>query len=451
MLKRPSIRTIILTVIVLSLISTGAWLLRAKGGKGPIFRTVAVRRGDLEATISATGTVEPVVVVDVGAQVSGIISSFGKDKYGKMIDYRSPVEAGTVLARIDDSLYASAVDAAKAQLQQAMANNISANANVIQVKAQLLLAQLNWDRAQKLGPSDALAKSAYDQYQASYEVAKANLAAAQAAVDQTRAAVALAKANLNTAMVNLGYCTIKPPVRGVIIDRQVNIGQTVVSSLSATSLFLIAKDLKNIQAWLSVNEADIGSISPGQQVSFTVDAFPNQVFHGQVGKIRLNATMTQNVVTYTVEVNTNNDDGKLLPYLTANAKFHIGRRTGVLLVPNAALRWTPLPKQIAVEDRRKSRGHAVTSGTDREEVHGTGGAEHVRGTIWAPQGKFVHPVHVNVGMTDGLVSEVEGRDLAEGLQAIVGETTAESNVSSGALAPGAEKNPFTPQIRGGRH
>ncbi len=448
---RLTTRTIILIVIALSVICMGAWLLRAKGGKGPIFRTVAVKRGDLEATISATGTVEPVVVVDVGAQVSGIISSFGKDKNGKMIDYRSPVEPGTVLAKIDDSLYSAAVDAAKAQVQQAMANNISANANVLQMKAQLSLAQLNWDRAQKLGPSDALAKSAYDQYQSNYEVAKANLAASEAAVDQTKAAVALARANLNTAQVNLGYCTIKSPVRGVIIDRQVNIGQTVVSSLSATSLFLIAKDLKNIQTWLSVNEADIGSISPGQQVSFTVDAFPNQVFHGQVGKIRLNATMTQNVVTFTVEVNTNNDDGKLLPYLTANAKFHIGRRTGVLLVPNAALRWTPLPNQIAPEDRRRSHGHAGTSGTDGEDMHGAGGAEQVRGTIWAPQGKFVRPVHVNVGMTDGLVTEVEGRDLAEGLQVIVGATTAESNVGPGSLAPGVEKSPFTPQIRGGKH
>ena len=153
--------------------------------------------------------------------------------------------------------------------------------------------------------------------------------------------------------MNLGYCTIKSPVRGVIVDRRVNIGQTVVSSMSATSLFLIAKDLKHIQVWLSVNEADIGSISIGQSVTFTVDAFPNRLFHGEVGKIRLNATMTQNVVTYTVEVNTKNEDGKLLPYLTANAKFKIGRREGVLLVPNAALRWSPMPGQIAPEARRQ--------------------------------------------------------------------------------------------------
>jgi len=217
------------------------------------------------------------------------------------------------------------------------------------------------------------------------------------------------------------------------------------ATISATSLFLIATDLKNIQVWLSVNEADIGSISRGQTVTFSVDAFPNQVFHGQVGKIRLNATMTQNVVTYTVEVNTRNDDGKLLPYLTANANFNIGVRNGVLVVPNAALRWSPLPNQIVPEAGRKSHAHAGPSGTDREGVHSDGGATQVRGTIWVAQGKLVRPFHVNVGMTDGVVTEVEGRDLTEGLRAAVGETAAESTAG-----PGAERSPFTPQIRGGK-
>ena len=438
---RLTIITIILIAIVLSVIIAGERWFRGEGGKGLIFRTVAVKRGDIEATISATGTVEPVVVVDVGAQVSGIISSFGKDKYGKMINYRSPVEPGTVLAKIDDSLYSAAVEAAKAQVQQAIANNVSARANVLQMKAQLLLAQLNWDRAQKLGPSDALAKSTYDQYQANYEVAKANLAASEAAVEQTKAAVALAKANLDTAQVNLGYCTIKSPVKGVIVDRQVNIGQTVVSTVSATSLFLIATDLQNIRVWLSVNEADMGSIAIGQPVKFTVDAFPNEVFYGQVGRIRLNATMAQNVVTYIVEVNTRNDDGKLLPYLTANANFNIGRRSGVLMVPNAALRWSPLPNQIAPEERRKPLGNTGPE-------HG-GGAGQSRGTIWALQGKYVRPVHVNVGLTDGLVTEVQGRDLAEGMRVVAGETSAESKASPSG--PGAEKNPFTPQIGQRKH
>jgi HlyD family secretion protein len=426
-----------------------AWWLNSRSDTATVFRTVKVKRSDLEASISATGTVEPEEVVDVGAQVSGIISSFGKDKYGKMIDYGSPVENGTVLARIDDSLYAAAVESAAAQLQQALANKVSAAANVLQMEAKLLQAQQDWERAQKLGPSDALARSAYDQYRANFEVAKANLAASRAAVEQTVAAVAQAKANLHSARVNLGYCTIKSPVKGVIIDRRVNIGQTVVSSMTATSLFLIAKDLKHIQVWVSVNEADVGSISPGQLVAFTVDAFPSRVFHGEVGKIRLNATMTQNVVTYTIEVNTKNDDGKLLPYLTANAQFNIGRRKGVLVIPNAALRWSPLPKQMAPEARKKSRGRvepsAGTAGPDRERGHDAGGALQARGTIWVQQGKFVRPIHVNTGLTDGLVTEAQGRGLTEGLEIVSGEEAAESNASGGQ-----ERSPFTPQIGRGR-
>ena len=147
------------------------------------------------------------------------------------------------------------------------------------------------------------------------------------------------------------YCTIKSPVKGVIIDRRVNIGQTVVASLNAPSLFLIAKDLKRMQVWVAVNEADIGKIQPGLPVSFTVDAFPGETFRGEVGKVRLNASMTQNVITYTVEVITDNSNGRLLPYLTANVQFELSRLSGVLLAPNAALRWTPPAEQVAPEFR----------------------------------------------------------------------------------------------------
>jgi len=439
---RRTVGIAILVAIGLAVIGgVGVWWLRSKGEKEATFRTVPVKRGDLVATISATGTVEPEVVVDLGAQVAGVISAFGKDKHGRTIDYGSVVEEGMVLAKIDDSLYAATVETAKAQLQQAEANKISADANVLQMKAKLLQAQQDWDRAQKLGPSDALAQSAYDQYRANYEVAKANLAAAEAAVEQAKATVAQTKSSLASAQLNLGYCTIKSPVKGVIVDRRVNIGQTVVSSLSAPSLFLIAKDLKRIQVWVSVNEADIGSIHQGQPVTFTVDAYPNQVFQGQVGKIRLNATMTQNVVTYTVEVNTDNDDGKLLPYLTANVQFKIGRRQGVLLVPNAALRWSPRPNQILLQSRK---GSGVPGGSSRRDVGGSSGAIGAlqeRGTLWVEKGKFVRPVHVNIGLTDGTLTEVEGKDLIEGLRVVVGEATREA-----VAGPSTGPSPFTPQL-----
>jgi len=420
----------------------GIWWFLSRGKQDPVFRTAQVKRGDLLATISATGTIEPTVVVDVGSQVNGLITAFGKDSNGRAIDYSSVVEAGTVLAKIDDSLYAAALGTAKAQLAQAEANKVSADANVLQMQAKLLQAQLDWDRAQKLGPSDALSKSNYDQYQANYEVAKANLAAAKAAVVQAIATIAQDKAALDTAQINLGYCTIKAPVKGVIIDRQVNIGQTVVSSLSATSLFLLAKDLRRITVWVSVNEADVGNIFEGQPVTFTVDAFPSREFQGRVGKVRLNATMTQNVVTYTVEVNTNNDDGKLLPYLTANAKFIVGRREDVLLVPNAALRWSPRQDQIASGGRQR---HHAAEGSRREGggEAGAPGSTQSRGTVWVEQGKFVRPVRVSTGLTDGAFTEVEGKDVTDGMSVVVGE--AEREAASG---PETERSPLMPQPMG---
>jgi HlyD family secretion protein len=417
----------------------GAWWLRADRDNQPTFRTVPVKRGDLVATINATGTVEPEEVVDVGAQVAGMIQAFGTDKHGKPIDYGSVVGVGTVLARIDATLYAADVETAKAQVAQAQANLVSAIANVEQMKAKLLQAQADWERAQRLGPSEALAPTLFDQYRANYEVAKANVDVAVAAVELARATLVQDQAALAKAQENLNYCTITSPVEGVIVDRRVNIGQTVVSSMSTPSLFLIAKDLKRIQVWASVNEADIGTIQPGQPVTFTVDAFPDRVFHGRVGRIRLNATMTQNVVTYTVEVNTDNADGKLLPYLTANAKFEAGRRHQVLQVPNAALRWTPQPSQIAPGFHR---------GTDApaSPPQGGGGSPPAgRGTLWVEQGTFVRPIGVTTGLTDATQTEVSGPELAENQRVIVGEMTTDV-----ASAPAGGISPFLPQLRFGR-
>jgi HlyD family secretion protein len=370
-----------------------------------------------------------------------LVKTFGKDKTGKTIDYASVVEEGTVLAKIDDSLYSAALETAKAQLQQAVANKTSAEANVLQMKAKLLQAKQDWNRAQKLGPSDALAQSAYDQYLANYEIAKSNLAASEAAVEQSNAAVAQSKAALSTAQINLGYCTIKSPVKGVIIDRRVNIGQTVVASLSAPSLFLLAKDLRRITIWVSVNEADIGNIFKGQQVTFTVDAIPNRIFTGNVGKIRLNATMTQNVVTYNVEVNTDNEDGKLLPYLTANARFTTGKRENVMLVPNAALRWSPRPEQIAADERKKQ--HSDKSAKREKNSAGAVAANQTRGTIWVVQGNFVRPIRVNTGLTDGAFTEIEGKDVTDGMSVVIGESARETTAG-----PGTERSPLMPQPMG---
>jgi HlyD family secretion protein len=430
---------ITVVVVVAALMFMG--LLQRKGRNRVMFRTVPVERGDLLATISATGTVEPEEVIDVGAQVAGKIVAFGKDKHGKTVDYGSVVEKGTVLARIDDALYAADVAAARAQLGQAQAALQRSEADLGQLKAKLYQAQRDWIRAQKLGPSDALSQSDYDAAKSAYEIAKANLAVGKAAIVQAKKTVNQSQAALKRVQQNLDYCTIVSPVKGVIIDRRVNIGQTVVSSLSAPSLFLIAKDLTRMQVWVSVNEADIGHIHPGQPVTFTVDAYPNDVFKGEVGKVRLNATMTQNVVTYTVEVTTDNSNGKLLPYLTANVKFIVGERHNVLLVPNAALRWTPQPGQIVPKFRKTLNSRKTTgSAAQGQPPARTNKPRLERGVLWVPQGTLVRPVEVSRGLSNGSLTEVTGAELKAGIPVVIGEA---ENVAGKSSSGGS---PFTPRF-----
>ena len=397
-----SIKITIIAIVVLILIGFISTR-HSANGQAASYSTAKVKQGDLLITISATGTVEPEEVIDVGAQVAGRIDYFGKDKDGNTVDYGSIVEEGTVLAKINDSLYAADVALATAQLAEA--------------NAKLYQADRDWARAQKLGPSEALAESSYDAYKSAFDTAKANVALSQATLDRSK--------------TNLDYCTIKSPVKGVIIDRRVNIGQTVVSSLNAPSLFLIAKDLKRMQVWVSVNETDIGHIHQGQPVNFTVDAFPGEVFRGEVGKIRLNATMTQNVVTYTVEVITDNSSGKLFPYLTANAQFVVSDNNNVLLVPNAALRWMPNTQEVAPEFRTASEKAPETNQVSSD------------GIVWVQQGSYVRPINVNLGPSDGTKTEVQGDEIKEGMKVVTGQQQQKT-------ADAGTTNPFVPQIRRGQ-
>ena len=350
--------------------AAGVWALHARHTNKIVWRTGTVRKGDLTATITATGTVEPEEIVDVGAQVSGRFLEFGKDKNGKPIDYGSVVESNMLLATIDTSLFQADVDLDMAMVASDKAGEAQAAANVEQMTAKEEQAEADWKRAQKLGPSEALAPTTYDSYKAAYEIAKANLNLAKAAVDSAKAATTQAQATLAKAQQTLGYCRIVSPVNGVIIDRRVTIGETVASSMNTPSLFLIAKDLTRMQVWVSVNEADIGKIHPDQDVSFAVDAYPNRKFHGKVNKVRLNATMTQNVVTYTVEVNADNSDGKLLPYATANVQFLTGEADNAFMVLNSALRWHPLADLIAPAFRQADppSGGAFDASPRREDV-----------------------------------------------------------------------------------
>jgi HlyD family secretion protein len=441
-IKLPDRRILVIMVVaVVAVLALTAYLLRG-GGKPAGFRTVQVKRGDLQALISATGTVEPEEVVDIGAQVAGRIVAFGEDKLGHEVDYGSVVEAGTVLARIDDALYAADAAAAKAQLAQAKAAVQKAEADLGQMKAKLLQMENEWARAQKLGPSDALSKTDFDAARSNYEVAKAILGVGKAAIEQAKGTVAQAEATLRRAKQNLSYCTIVSPVKGVVIDRRVNIGQTVVSSLNAPSLFLLAKDLNRLQVWVSVNEADIGRIKPGQPANFTVDAHPGEVFPGKVGKIRLNATMTQNVVTYTVEVDTDNSGGKLFPYLTANVTFIVGERKDVLLVPNAALRWMPTEEQVVGEFRGSPKKAESSKAPDQvKPAVEDGKATEAPGLVWVPQGNLVRPVQVTLGLRDGSLTEVSSPEIKAGTPLVVGEMGSQP---AGKPAPGG--SPFTPQL-----
>jgi len=285
---RKSIKKTFVLIVIIAIVICIGWLYlnKAKGNRVS-FRTVKITRGKLVETISANGTVEPEDLVDVGAQVAGQVLSFGKGEDGNEIDYGSLVSEGTILAQIDDRVYTSDVALASAQFEETEAGVERAEADLLQLKAKLDQAQLDWGRAQKLGPSEALAKSTYDSYKAAYETTKANVSVGEASIMQAKAAVAQAEAVLQKAKRNLAYCTIVSPVKGVIIDRRVNIGQTVVSSLNAPSLFLIAKDLRRMQVWVAVNEADIGRIYPGQPVTFTVSTYTEQIIKGEVSKDRL--------------------------------------------------------------------------------------------------------------------------------------------------------------------
>jgi HlyD family secretion protein len=437
------IKLSLLIVLVLGVLGTYKAINKSET-KSTTFRTTAVTRGDLVTTIESTGTVEPEKVVDVGSQVSGQIISFGTDSSGKPIDYGSEVEEGMLLAKIDDALCQADVNEAKVSMQSAEAGIAKAKADLEQLKSKYEQAKCDWERAQKIGGSKALSQTSYDGYKFSYLTAKANVSVGEAAVLEAEATLATAKTSLWRAERNLGYCTITSPIKGVIIDRRVNIGQTVISSMSTSSLFLLAKDLKKMQVWVAVNEADIGKIHPGQRVTFKVDAFPGETFRGEVGKVRLNACMTQNVVTYTVEISTDNSSGRLLPYLTADVEFELERHDNVLQISSAALRWSP-------------SSAAQVSPEFRNEFASLVSPEYSGKIVWIVDKPFVKPIKVKTGLTNGIVTEISGEGIREKLKVVLGletsktgaageEASADESENDASSQNEAANNPFTPKM-----
>jgi HlyD family secretion protein len=277
------------------------------------FRTARIQRADLRPTVRARGTLQPEEVVDIGTQVAGPVVSFGDDPRGngKRIDYGSPVEKGTVLCRIDGAVYQAKVEQARADVQRA-------EAELRQTASRLRKAQVAWRRAKDQKARDIIDPSTAELAQADYETAKA-------AVDVARAGISQARAKLRLAEIRLAATTIRSPIKGIVIDRRVDVGQTVATGPGTPSLFLIGKDFKKLQVWASVHERDIGPIKPGLRATFTVDAIPGRVFKGVVApdQPRLNAQLTKEGVMYTVLVQTDNADGKLLPYLTADVQIEL--------------------------------------------------------------------------------------------------------------------------------
>ena len=422
-----------------------------------IMQTEEVEEGDLMSVISASGTVEPEELVNVGAQVSGKIMEFGKDGEGRSIDYGSKVASGMLLAKIDDVLYKAALSEAEAQKRQAEASIAAADALLVKTEAQILsaeaslkqaeaqrnLAKSNYERAQKRKATRTISDADFDACKGEYEVRVANVASAQAELRSAQsqlvsakaerksaeAKLAIADAALVKAQRNLDYCTITSPVDGVVIERRVSVGQTLVSNMSASSIFLIAKDLKKMQVWVSVNEADIGSIHVGMPVVFTVDAYPGREFEGKVHKIRLNATMSQNVVTYVVEVSTDNRDGKLLPYLTANVKFVRQRKNKVLHVSNAAVRFTP-PDEFVTPEGLKILREFKKEGRRR--------------LIWVKAGNDkLRPIEVQVGLNNGVASEIVTDKLKKG-DVVVNSVRAATPEEVAQRKSGSSRSPFLP-------
>lgn len=390
--QRLSKKYLWLSMFMLVLVSSGIWywLNSARSGSETHYRTLAVELGKLTQLASANGTLNPVSVVNVGTQVSGTVKKW-------YADFNDKVAAGQKLLELDPTIY-------QAQVNQSLANLANAH-------SQLKLAEANEQRARELFKQEYIARQDLD--------------TAIQAVEAAQAQVQLVQAQLTRDRTNLNYSIIRSPVNGVIVSREVDIGQTVAASLQTPTLFKIARDLSKMQIDTSFAEADVGNLKIGQEVTFRVDAFPRKTFRGSVRQIRLNATIVQNVVTYDVVVEVQNPDLILLPGMTAYVNILVAQRNNALLVPNAALRFRPAAE-------RSSRSTASRS--EQSPDASSSPVEGQRGTVYVLQGGQLRPVRVVLGITDNRTTEIVGGDLKEGDQVIVEDLKpAKSKPSSPSL------------------
>jgi HlyD family secretion protein len=321
---------IALAVLILVAVGGYAWQQSQSRAEAPVFRTVKVERGPITATVSATGTLNPVTSVQVGTQVSGQIKEL-------FVDFNSPVKQGQLVARIDPETF-------EYRVRQAQADAEAARSALGRAQVSLINAQRELNRTKELVARNFVSPAELDAKQSTFDLAQADVKNAQAVVAQREASLASAR-------VDLGRTQIRAPVDGVVIKRSVDVGQTVAASLQAPELFVIARDLRDMQVEASIDEADIGRIRVGQRASFTVDAFPGRSFNGEVRQVRKAATNQQNVVTYVVLISANNEGGQLMPGMTANVRIVTDTRESVLKVANAALRFRPPGESAAGADK----------------------------------------------------------------------------------------------------
>jgi len=412
------------------------------------YATAAVDRGDVVEVVGATGAVQAVTTVQVGSQVSGTIQSLSAD-------FNSTVKKSQVLARLDPSLF-------QARIEQAQANVASARANLERSRAEVEDTRQKYERAKALAAEQLLPQSDLDTARANNEAAAAQVKASQAAVSQ-------AAASLNQAQVDMAHTVIASPIDGVVIARNVDVGQTVAASLQAPVLFVIAQDLRELQVNASIDEADVGRVQAGQEVEFRVDAYPDQKFPGRVQQVRLQPTTVQNVVTYNAIISVDNPQQRLMPGMTATVSVVVRKADDVLRIPAAALRFRPEgfdPSQQQRQRQGQDNGTAAAAGPgNRPErtagARGAGGAAGRGGTSGRgstgeagtrPQIVFVlnekgepQPARVRLGISDGQFVEVrEGLD--QGARVVTGADTGAARAGGArpAASPAAS-NPFNPQ------
>ena len=440
-----------IVILFIVLLVGGFILYRWKGqnGSNQKFRTTKVERGDISTMVTATGTINPVITVLVGSQVSGTIKAL-------YADFNSRVKEGQVITQIDPALFEAQVDQARANVLNAQANLLNAQANLKSSQANLEKAEVavldtkrTLDRNQELMERKVIAQAALDTAQTNYESAvaqrdltKAQIESAKSQIESAKAQTEQTKAALKLAETNLRYTTIRSPVNGIVISRNVDVGQTVAASLQAPTLFTIAKDLTQMQVDANVSEADIGRLAVGQASTFTVDAYPERTFLGKISEIR-NAPMTiQNVVTYDVVIQVDNKDLKLKPGMTANVSILVAHKEGILKVSNAALRFRPESVKGGESGEKKkgelSKGQPLSGSGKSSQGEGK-----LTGRVWvlSPEGK-PKAILVVIGITNGTFSEVMSGDLKEGTEVLVEET---SNKMSGSRSGTA-----SPSLRGFR-